>query len=267
MTRVTLATVFGVALFAQAVGAQPKPAAASKDAPDGEKLMQAVEDRDDGKDQQAKITLQITPKKGQKRVRQFDLLRKEYPGETKLITVFSSPADVRGAAFLVVDEHSKPDRRSIYLPAIGQVRKLTSSDDRTSFFASDFVYEELTNRDPEKDTHKFVAQQKVGQWECWVVDSKPKDPKSVEFASYRTWIWKDDPIYIRQEFYDKDGKVIRRGTMVKLAKVQGIWTGIQGKVENLKTGSTTLMEIANPKYNTGIADERFTEEQLSRGKL
>lgn len=261
MTRGIVATVFGIALLADAAGAQPAKAAP----PDGQKLMQAIENRPDGKDQTSKVTLEIIPKKGDTRVRAFTLMRKEFKDQTKLVTFFSSPADVRDSAFLVVDEHGKPDRRSIYLPYVGQVRKLTSSEDRKSFFNSDFVNEDLTNRDPELDTHTFAATGKVGEWDCWVVDSKPKNTRGLDFVSYRTWIWKDDPIVIRQEFYDKAGKNVRSGNVLKLQKIQNIWTVQQASVKNHNTGSTTVMKVKDVKYNNGLADTRFTEDQLSRG--
>lgn len=249
----------------------PKPPASTSadkpkvNSPDAAKIMASVEDRPDGKDQTSTVTLEIQPKKGTKRVRQFSLLRKEASDMTKLVTVFISPADVRDAAFLVWDERNKPDRRWLYLPAIGQVRRLASGEDRSSFFGSDFVYEDLTNRDPEQDTHTFVATQKVGTWDCWVIDSTPKNTKGLDFVRYRSWVWKDDPIFVRQEYYDAAGKAVRRGQVLKLQKVQSIWTWHQGTMENLKSGSKTLLEITEVKYNSGIADERFTEDQLSRG--
>ena len=279
----SLATLFGLVL---ATGASAKPETPAKppadkpapkppaappadklkvNAPDADKIIASVEDRPDGKDQTSTVTLEIQPKKGTKRIRQLNLLRKEAPDMTKLVTVFISPADVRDAAFLVWDEHNKPDRRWLYLPAIGQVRRLSSGEDRSSFFGSDFVYEDLTNRDPEQDTHTFVATQKVGTWDCWVIDSTPKNAKGLDFVRYRSWVWKDDPIFVRQEYYDAAGKVVRRGQTLKLQKVQNIWTWHQGTMENVKTGSKTLLEVTSVKYNTGIADERFMEDQLSRG--
>jgi outer membrane lipoprotein-sorting protein len=279
--RFKLPTVVGIAFAAQSAAAQPKsdppkadaakgapaaPAPAATAAqPDPTKLMESVESRPDGKDQLSTVTLEIQPKKGAKRVRQFTLMRKEYPDTTKLVTFFTSPADIRNAAFLVSDEHGKPDPRWLYLPSVSQVRRLTSNEDRGSFFGSDFVYEDLTNRDPELDTHTLVGPQKYQKWDCWVVESTPKDASSVDFVKYRSWIWKDDPIVLRQEYYDKAGKVVKRGEVKSIKKIQNIWTWHQGSMTNVKTGSTSRLEVSGVKYDTGIADERFTEAKLSAG--
>lgn len=252
----------------------PSPARAQSDnsnssgkagAPDGTKIMENVEDRDDGRDQISTVTLEIHPKQGAKRLRRFVLLRKEYDRLTKLVTFFLAPTDVRDSAFLVWDKRGGADQRWLYLPAIGQVRRLSVDDDRSSFFGSDFVYEDMTNRDPELDSHKLVGSQKVDSWDCWVVESTPKNARGLDFVRYRSWVWKEGMLPVRQEYYDAGGKAIRRGQAHDLQKIQGIWTWHRGSMSNLKTGSRSRIEVGEVKYNAGVPDERFAENQLSRG--
>lgn len=238
---------------------------ARAEAPTGAKIMEGVENRDDGRDQISKVTLQIKPKQGTERLRQFVMMRKEAADVTKLVTHILAPTDVRGAAFLAFDRRGAADLRWLYLPAIGQVRQLSSESNRQSFFGSDFVYEDLTNRDPDLDTHKLVGTQKVDAWDCYVVESTPIKARGLEFTRYRSWVWKTGNLIVRQEYYDAAGKVVRRGQVRSVKKVQDIWTWHQGTMENLKTGSTTKIEIADVRYNTDIPDERFAESQLRRG--
>lgn len=235
--------------------------------PTAQQIMDSVENRYMGKDMQAKVQLQIQPKGATKRLREFVMMRKAYPKDhvVKLVTFLEAPTDVHGAAFLAYDRQGAEDLRWLYLPAIGQVRPLAAESNRQSFFGSDFVYEDLTNRDPDLDNHTLVGQQKVGTWECWVIDSTPKSSSGLEFVKYRSWVWKDANLLVRQEFYDSSGKVIRRGQLRSAEKIQGIWTYHQGEVDNLKTGSVTRMQMTDVKYDSGIPDERFTDSQLNRG--
>ena len=232
---------------------------------DANQLMNKVEERDDGKDQTSTISLEIQPKKGTKRLRRFVLLRKEYPKLTKMVTFFLAPTDVRDSAFMVWDKRGAEDQRWLYLPAVGQVRRLAASDSRQSFFGSDFVYEDLTNRDPELDTHEMVGSQKVDDWDCIVVESKPKEGRGLDFVKYRSWVWKDDPIVLRQEYYDASGTAVRRFQAHALKKTDGVWTWVQGTMWNLKSGSRSRFELSDVGYNKGVQDERFAENQLSRG--
>jgi len=238
---------------------------AAEKPPSADSIMQKVEDRSQGKDQTATHSLVIIPKNGTKRFRSYTLMRKEYDDVIKMVTFLSAPTDVRGAAFMVWDNKKADDQRWIYLPSIGQVRRLVVGDARQSFFGSDFVFEDFTNRDPDQDEHKLVGSQKVDSWDCWVIESKPKSDKGLDFASYKTWVWKQSNMLVRQELYDSQGKVTRRLQAKSIEDVQGIPTYKQVTVSNLKTGSESRIEITDVKYNAGIADERFDEAQLQRG--
>lgn len=258
-----------IAVFvaAAALAVAPPVASAQKAGSPEEaaKLMKQVEERDDGKDQVSTVSLEIQPKKGAKRLRRFVLQRKEYPKLTKMVTFFVAPTDVRDAAFMVWDKRDGDDQRWLYLPAIGQVRRLAATDSRQSFFGSDFVYEDLTNRDPELDTHALVGSQKVDAWDCVVVESKPKQARGLDFVSYRSWVWKDEPIVVRQEYFDAAGTAVRRFQAHSVKQVEGVWNWMQGTMWNLKSGSRSRFELSDVHYNTGVPDERFAETQLSRG--
>ena len=266
MSRVSL-VVSGLVV---ALGVALLPAAARAGTPTGAAIMEGVENRSEGKTQVAKIKLEIIPKDGTKRLRELVSMRKKYGDVTKLATFFLAPTDVRDAAFLVFDRKGADDLRWLYLPAIGQVRQLSAQSNRQSFFGSDFVYEDLTNRDPDLDNHKLIGSQKVDAWDCWVVESTPKNARGLDFATYKTWVFKDGNIIVRQEFYDSAGKAVRRGQAQSLKKYQDekkqdIWTWHQGTMTNVKSGSSTKMEMSDVKYDVDIPDERFTDTQLNRG--
>jgi outer membrane lipoprotein-sorting protein len=241
------------------------PVAARAGTPTGAEIMEGVKSRSEGRTEVAKVTLEINPKQGTKRLREFVSLRKKDDKLTKLATFFLAPADVRDAAFLVFDRRGADDLRWLYLPAIGQVRQLAAQSNRQSFFGSDFVYEDLTTRDPDQDTHKVIASQKVKDWDCWVVDSTPKNAHGLDFATYRTWVWKQANLIVRQEFLDSAGKPVRRGEVESVEKIQDIWTWHQGTMTNLKTGSMTKMVVGDVHYNVDVPDERFADNQLNRG--
>ncbi|HET6613822.1 MAG TPA: outer membrane lipoprotein-sorting protein [Kofleriaceae bacterium] len=255
----------GKTLFVVAAAAVLCCEATASAKPTGQAIMDAVENRNDGRTEVATVSLAIQPKHGTKRYRRFIAARKEYPKHTKFAAYILAPQGLRDAAFMVWDVRKDDDRRWLYLPAIGQVRRLAPGDARASFFGSDFVYEDFTNRDPELDRHKLLGSDKFGKWDCWVVESKPKNPGSVKFTKIRTWVWKDTPLIMREEYYNAQGKVYRRGQVLAVKKIQGIWTWYQGTMWNLASGSQTRMEISDVRYNVEIPDERFSERQLERG--
>jgi outer membrane lipoprotein-sorting protein len=240
--------------------------AAAADTPNADTIMQQVEDRPQGKDRVANLKLTIRAKKGgTSRIRSMTSARKNTKDVSKVVLFFSAPKDMRNVAFLVWDNKSGDDQRWIYLPTSGQVRKLVTSDSRASFFGSDFTYEDLTNRDPGQDTHELVGSQKVDKWDCWLVESTPKNAKGLDFAKYRSWVWKTGNMIVRQELLDSSGKVVKRLQANSIANVQTIPTYTSITVSNLETGSESKLETSENKYDTGLADERFGEDQLKRG--
>jgi outer membrane lipoprotein-sorting protein len=233
--------------------------------PTGPEIMSSVENRADGKDQISTVTMEVKPERGTAQVRKFTFMRKTFDDHRKYVTFFIAPPDVRNSAFLEWDMQKESDRRWLYLPALGQVRRLTTGDERNAFFGSDFVYEDVTNRDPDLDEHKLTGSEKVKQWECWVIESTPKDAGKVDFTKYKTWVWKETPIIVKQEYYDNAGKVFKVFEQSSLQQIQGIWGWHQATMTNLKSNSKTKIELSAVKYNTSIPDENFTERQISRG--
>jgi hypothetical protein len=234
--------------------------------PDALQLMLKAKFREDGKTKRATVKLEIMAKGATKRVRSLHFFKKELDDHIRYTTYFIAPPEVRNSSFMIWDKiDSRTDDRWLYLPAIRQVRRLAPGDARKSFFNSDFVYEDITLRDPEHDSHVLLGRGKYKEWDCWVIESKPLSPGSVDFASYKTWIWRDQNIMVALKYYDEKGELVRQGEATKLSQIQGIWDYEVMTVINQRTGSKSRVTYGNVKYDIDIPDEYFSEQQLSRG--
>jgi len=216
-----------------------------------------------GKDGRATVGMRIIDSQGRTRIRQFVILRKDEgktDGEQKFYVYFTRPADVKKMVFMVIKHIGRDDDRWLYLPALDLVKRIAASDQRTSFVGSNFFYEDVSGRDINADSHKIVSQNK----NYYVIENKPKDPGSVEFASYKSWIHKATFLPLKVEYYDAKGKVLRRYAALKVAMVAGYPTVISSVMENLQTGGKTLMSYSEVKYNIGLPDNIFTERYLRK---
>jgi hypothetical protein len=240
-------------------------AAQLKDGMSGAEVIDAVEKREDGQDMVADVLLEYRAKAGPPRLRKFTLMRKEYPGETKWVVFFHAPADVRNMGFLVWDLQNDADRRWVYMPEIRQVRRLSVGDERKAFFGTDFVYEDMTNRDASMDEHTIVGSEKHKDWDCVVVESKPKNARIAEFAKMKRWISKKHALMVKIETYDGEGRLMKQGWLETISEKQGFTNWGTGIMKNVQEGSETKMVFEPQKYNSGITDVAFTESQLSRG--
>jgi len=224
-----------------------------------------------GNDGKANVKMTITDKKGQSRLREFNILRSDVKdgGDQKYYVYFLKPADVRKMVFMV-HKHvdiEKDDDRWLYLPALDLVRRVAASDKRTSFVGSDFLYEDVSGRNLAEDTHELIKTTD----KYYVVRNVPKKPDTVEFSYFDVSIDQKTFVPMKMEFYDKDKKLYRIIESLKVEtvevkegeKVQKFPTVVKSVVSDLNTGSKTEMEFTNVQYNINLEDI-FTERYLRR---
>ena len=216
---------------------------------------------DDGK---ASVNMVITNKQGQKREREFNILRKDVAdgGDQKYFVYFQKPPDVRRMTYMV-HKHTDPgkdDDRWLYLPALSLVKRIAAGDKRTSFVGSDFLYEDVSGRSLEEDTHELIETTDT----MYVVKNVPKQSDSVEFSYFNVSIDRKTFVPMKMEFYDKEGKLYRTIESTKVETIQDFPTVVKSVVVNLQTGSKTEMEFSKVKYNIGLKDDIFTDRYLQR---
>jgi outer membrane lipoprotein-sorting protein len=216
---------------------------------------------DDGK---ATVKMTITNKQGQKREWEFNILRKDVAdgGDQYYFVYFQRPPDVRRMTYMV-HKHADPgkdDDRWLYLPALSLVKRIAAGDKRTSFVGSDFLYEDVSGRSLQEDTHELIETTD----QMFVVKNIPKQPDIVEFNYFNVSIDRKTYVPMKMEFFDKDDKLYRVIESKKVEKIQDFYTVVQSVVTNLKTGSKTEMEFSDVKYNIGLDDSIFTERYLQR---
>jgi len=216
---------------------------------------------DDGK---ATVKMIITDKQGNTREREFNILRKDVKdgGDQNYFVYFQRPADVRRMVYMV-HKHAAVDRdddRWLYMPALDLIKRVAASDKRTSFVGSDFVYEDVSGRSLELDTHELVETTD----QHYVVKNVPKRPELVEFGHYNVHIDRKTFMPMKMEYFGKDnGKLFRTIESVKVEEIEGFPTVTRSVVTDLRTGGKTEMQFNNVDYNIGIGDI-FEERYLRR---
>lgn len=217
-----------------------------------------------GEDGRADVKMTITNKEGQKRNREFTMLRKDMKdgGDQKYFVYFHRPADVRKMVYMVHKhaELEEDDDRWLYLPALDLVKRIAASDKRTSFVGSDYLYEDVSGRSLEADTHELVRTTD----KYYVVKNVPKKPDMVKFAYYNTYINRETFLPEKIEYYNEKGNVYREIEALEVEKIQGFPTPVKSIVRNLETEGTTLMEYSDVKYNIGVDEDIFSERYLRR---
>jgi hypothetical protein len=232
---------------------------------DARTIVQRVNDRDVGKDSYAKVEMFITDRSGITQVRSMISAVKDFGALSKSYIRFTSPASIDGTSFLSWQVDGKDDEQFLYLPELGRERRIASSQKDGDFVNTDFTYEDMQERNVDKDTHKILREEKVGSYECWVIESIPLDPKTSQYKRWVSYIPKGIYLPLRVEYYTRP---IRQATKIltirQLEKITGIWTAKEVEMKNVDRNTLTILRTTEIKYNKGLPDRMFTRAYLKQ---
>lgn len=219
---------------------------------------------DQAKDTKADMLMTLLNKKGDKRERTLSIFaKKDGENKSKSILFFNSPADVKGTSFLVWTNEKKEDKQWLYLPALQRVRQISASGKGESFMGTEFTFFDMGSHDVDDYTYTLVKEENVNNEMCYVIEATPK---KVEFYSKATlWIRKGNFIPAKADFYDTKGQYEKQGIFENVKNIKGINTPTHIEMKNILNGRTTLIDLSNIVYDTGLKDDIFTERYMTRG--
>ncbi len=226
-----------------------------------------------GRDAKGRVRMVITDKQGRTREREFNMLRRDDgkgDENQKSFVYFHAPADVRKMVY-VVHKHAaleKDDDRWLYMPALDLVKRIASSDKRTSFVGSDFLYEDISGRSPAEDFHELIETTR----DHFVIKNMPRKPREVEFEYYIAHVDRQSFTPVKMEYFKSGNKLYRIIEALKIEQIQAREDGVavlyptvtESVARDLEYGSHTVMTFSNIRYNIGLDEEIFTERYLRR---
>ena len=221
-----------------------------------------------GSDMKSNVTMELITADGKKRTRVLTMLRKNEPrtANQKYFLYFHEPGDVRRTAFLVWKYPEKDDDRWIFIPAVNAVRRVAARDSRSSFVGSDFTYEDVSGRDVSADTHTLLREEKLGNADCYVIQSVPK--AATDYTRKLAWIDKTTFLPLKEEYYDVQNQLARLFTADRIENVAGQGgkesypTVTKRTMKNVKRGHRTETTFTSVVYNVGLDDGIFSERSL-----
>jgi len=210
----------------------------------------------------------IQAKDGSTSERVIDNYSKDGPNGARNVIVFQQPASVAGSRFLTMANKNAPDDRWIFLPSLGKVRRIASSEGSGSFMGTDFSYDDIsaTSRGAELDTHTLLREENLGGAACYVIQSVPKD-SSFQYSKMVQWIAKDTFIIMKIELYDKRNTLVKTVEMSGIKTIQNRLTATVTKMTTHAAGTSTTITYEIIKYNDPIPEGVFTTAYLETGKV
>lgn len=216
-----------------------------------------------GDDGVSEVVMKIVDKRGRERVREFTMLRLDESdgGKQMYFTYFKRPSDVSRMTFMVHKNPDGNDARWVYLPSVDLVKPISADDKNSSFFGSDFTYEDVSGRYWSEDNHTLLYDSTIDGKGVYVIESIPIEPYK-GFARRISYIDKESMLPLREDYFDKKDKLARRFLAERIEEIDGIMTISRRSMENVRKGRKTFVEFTKISYNQGITADLFTERYL-----
>lgn len=235
-------------------------------------IVQKSEDVHPGKDQRAKLTFTIKEADGGERKSVLRRYWKNYRGQNGLdfkVLVFNEyPPDAKGSSFMLwsYDPRSgKPADRWLYIPILNKVNKLLPNAETAGIASSDLNPNDMVSRPVDRDVHKLIGEEVVGNRSYYVIESTPKKPDPLyAYSKVVKWITKDAFLKERVDYYDLHGKLLKT-QYITWKPIKDAWVWEKVVINNAQTGSETYLSINDIKTDSGFQDSFFSERSMKLG--
>ena len=231
-------------------------------------IMQEVDKRDLGwGDMSADLKMILKNKNGDEHVRSLRLKTLEMKDDgDKSLSIFDSPRDIKGTAFLSFTHALEADEQWLYLPALKRVKRISSSNKSGPFLGSEFAFEDLTSFELKKYKYNYLRDEVIEGVDSFVVEAFPQ----YEHSGYtRNIVWIDKQRYIplRIDYYDRKNSHLKTQIFINYQQyLEQYWRAGKSVMENFLTGKSTVLLWENYRFRSGLTDRNFDKNTLKRSR-
>lgn len=215
--------------------------------------------------QTADVEMVLTNKLGQtsSRAMKIKTLEVKKDGD-KSLTIFNSPRDVKGTAFLSFSHVKSDDDQWLYLPALRRVKRISSNNKSGPFMGSEFAYEDLSSQEVDKYTYKYIQEDIIDGVAGHIIERYPVD-KNSGYTKQIVYVDATEWRVHKIQFYDRKSELLKVLNFNKYKKYPNKkWRADEFSMKNIQTGKSTLLKWSNYRFNQDISSRDFDKNALKR---
>lgn len=211
----------------------------------------------------AKMILRSKQGKESKREMRIKTLEVEGDGD-KSLTIFDSPKDVKGTAFLSYSHSLTADDQWLYLPALRRVKRISSNNKSGPFMGSEFAYEDLSSQEVDKYTYKYIQEESVLGEKGHIIERYPVD-KNSGYTKQVVWVDEKEWRIAKVEYYDRKGEILKTLILSDHKQYSNKkWRANKMDMKNHQTGKSTSLLWNDIKFNQELNGQDFNKSALKR---
>lgn len=231
-------------------------------------IAEAVESADSGwGDMRAKLEMRLRNAHGQesRRALRMQVLEIADDGDLSL-TLFDSPRDIAGTAFLSHTHALTPDDQWLYLPALKRVKRIASANKSGPFVGSEFAYEDLSSTEVQKYRYRWLRDEELDGAQVHVLEEHPAYPHS-GYTRRVVWINQRMQQPVQVEFYDRRDALLKTLVFEDYGLyLERYWRPARMRMQNHQSGKETLLVWKDYAFRTGLSARDFDQGRLKRAR-
>ena len=234
----------------------------------GLQIITELDKRDTGfGDSKATLKMRLIDRKGNESLRTLKMKTLEVIGDgDKSLTVFNSPRDIKGTAFLSFTHALVPDEQWLYLPALKRVKRISSSNKSGPFLGSEYAFEDLTSFEVAKYGYKYLNDEDLEGIACYVIELIPKYEHS-GYTRQIAWIDKERYIVIKVDYYDRKETLLKTQLFKNYKQyLNQYWRAGEQLMSNHQNGKSTELLWEAYQFGMGLTDRDFDKNTLKRAR-
>ncbi len=183
-------------------------------------------------------------------------------GDNYALTLVTAPAKEKGQTFL-----KRHNDMWNYLPKISRMIKLPPSMMGQGWMGSDYTNDDVMNETSliTDFSHRKVGQNEIEGRICEELELIPNEDAEVVWGKIIVWISQQDFLFLKFEYYDEDGYLVRteRGGDIQKMDDRIIPTRFE-IIPADDPGQKTIVKIVQMDFDVDIPDSFFSQQNMKR---
>ncbi len=218
---------------------------------DVNKILKSVEERSAPPNERVQLKMIIQESDGSKKERVLTILRKNEGKEPRALIRLQKPNDLKGLSLLTVASDGKEDQW-LYLPSDKKSRRILGSNKKGKFLDSEIAFEDLRISTYREFNNRVVKEDKKNVQ----IESRAKPDSESSYGRIVTWVSKPDFKIDKVDYYDKQGKLLKKAQFDSYQKVgEKFWRARQVKVHNVQANRKTKLLVQKVSLKKIDTDE------------
>ena len=233
-------------------------------------------------DRRQQLTMEVVAPGRPVRTLAVELFDKKSPEGSRTIAYFSSPASVKGTAFLAVNHADRAADQWLYLPEYRRARRVGGAARTSGFVGTDFTYHDLDllaalpDWDERDASAELRGDETIAGTPCHVIELTPAR-EDVGYQRIVLWLGRDDLVARQVELYEEapsggwlglgggDSAPTRRIVQSDVRRIGNIPVPFRAEVQTPAAGSKTIVTFAAVTFDQSLPDDLFTQPALEWG--